>query len=278
MDTSAGIFIDDAGTPGATSRSALLHNDRKSWAAVIVPNQAASKLSTALSIFLDGIGTDHGAKELHFAEIYGGRGVFEDVPIDKRYELMDLMAAIFANFQLPIFFQTCSPGFLSELRPKIGALPKIRFLDLEKHDHFALLLLLFQVRRFVTEHRQHFTDPLPVVVDEGLAKAGTTLEIPLWEDVFQSGQIEFRKSHECAFLQLADFAAFSISRAQWLLAGGNLKPRDVRFLEIVSARRLCIINLPSVEISPGSYTTAEYEKSLREDRLAKGLPDDPPSG
>lgn len=274
---SAGIYIDDAGTPGAVSRSTFLHKDRKSWAAVVVPEQAAPKLATALNIFLKGIATDHAAKELHFTDIYGGRGAFEDVPINKRYELIDLMATIFEEFQLPIFFQTCSPELLSELRPKIGVVPKIRFLDLKRHDHFALLFLLFQVRRFVGEHKQHFRRPLPVVIDEGLAKAGVVLQLPRWVDTFQKGRVEFRKSHECPFLQLADFAAFAISRGQWLLGKGDLKPRDIRFLEIVSAGRLCIINLPSVAISPDSHTADDYDKYLKQDRRAKGLPDEPPT-
>src|SRR5436190_17053453 len=106
---SAGIYIDDAGTPGAMSPSAFLHTERKSWAAVVVPEEAAPKLTIALDIFLEGIATDYAAKELHFADIYGGRGAFEKVPIDKRFELIDLMSTIFEEFQLPILFQTCSP-------------------------------------------------------------------------------------------------------------------------------------------------------------------------
>src|SRR3989442_9605087 len=119
MQMSAGIYIDEAGTPGAVSPSAFLHTDRKSWAAVVIPETAAPELATALEIFLEGIGSDYAAQELHFADIYGGRGAFKDIPIEKRFELIDLMASIFEKFQLPILFQTCSPEFLSEMRPEI---------------------------------------------------------------------------------------------------------------------------------------------------------------
>ncbi|MFX0200788.1 MAG: DUF3800 domain-containing protein [Candidatus Hodarchaeota archaeon] len=276
LQMSGGIYIDDAGTPGAVSPSAFLHTDRKSWAAVIVPEKAAPELATGLEIFLKGIRIDYAAAELHFTDIYGGRGTFKDVPIEKRYELIDLMAGIFEKFQLPILFQTCSPEFLSEIRPKFQFGPKIHFLNLDKHDHFALLFLLYQVRRFVHEHKQHFRRSLPVIIDEGLVKAGTVLELPDWADAFREGRVEFRKSHECPFLQLADFAAFAIGRSQWLLGKGELKPRDIRFMEIVSAERLCVINLPSVVVSPDRHTVADYDEYLKRDRREKGLPDDPP--
>ncbi|MBI4459184.1 MAG: DUF3800 domain-containing protein [Acidobacteria bacterium] len=200
------------------------------------------------------------------------------MPIEERYELIDLMVQIFEKFQLPIVFQTCSPEFLSEIRPKIGVLPKIDFLDLDKPDHFALFVLLLQVRRFMADHRQYFGRALPVIIDEGLVKSGVVVELPHWADSFRKGRVEFRKSHECAFLQLADFAAFAISRTQWLLAKGNLKRHDVRFLEIVSNERLCVINLPSAPISLDNHTAANYDRYMKRDRRAKGLPDDPPSG
>ena len=137
---SAGIYIDDSGTPGAQSPSAFLDRDRKSWAAVIVPDDAASDVGACLDIFLEGIRRDHSANELHFTDIESGRGSFQNTSIEQRFELIDLMAAIFEKFQLPIVFQTCSPAFLSEIRQKFTLDQKIGFLNTSRHDHFALLL------------------------------------------------------------------------------------------------------------------------------------------
>ena len=67
------IAIDDAGTPGTTSRSKNLHKDRKSWAAVIVPPDFAVEVDECLSIFIAGVRQDYGAEELHFTDIYSGR-------------------------------------------------------------------------------------------------------------------------------------------------------------------------------------------------------------
>jgi hypothetical protein len=272
-----GIYVDDAGTPGVQSPSDFLHADRKSWAAVIVPDSAAAQVATALDIFLAGFGAEFGARELHFTDIYSGRFAFDGVAIEKRYELIDLMATIFAKFQLPILFQTCSPEFMSEIRQMSRFDFSVGPLNLNKHDHLSLLYLLFQVRCFMTEHSQHFKRALPVIVDEGLAKAGAAIDVPTWSDLIQGGRIEFHRSHESPFLQLADFAAFAIARTQWLAAKGNLKGRDLQFLRIVSAERLCMINLPLVNMSAEDLGPAKYDEILRRDRRSKGLPDDLPS-
>jgi hypothetical protein len=278
MHLQGGIYIDDAGTPGVVSPSFFLHKNRKSWAAVIVPDQAAGDLKMALDMFLEGMATDYGVNELHFNEIYSGRkrSPFEDVCTDDRFELINLVTDIFEKFQLPIFFQTTSPEFLSELRPKIQ-LPKVGFFDLDKHDHFGLVFLLFQVRGFIHKYHGHFPNPLPVIIDEDLVKAGVSVDMGRWEDTFQCGKVEFQRSHEEPFLQLADFAASAIARCQWLLGRGNLNPRDTQFMEIVSSERLYIINLPSVATSRVGHTTQDYDDYLRQNRRSKGLPDEPPS-
>ena len=139
-----------------------------------------------------------------------------------------------------------------------------------------LFYLLVQVRKFIVTHNEHFKKPLRVIIDEGLCKAGFFVKIPRWNDLFRDGQLEFRKSHDCAFLQLADFAAFVISRGQWLLGKGDLKPRDIEFLRIISAERLCVINLPLVETLPDRHTTEIYDNFLKKDRQAKRLKKDPP--
>jgi hypothetical protein len=102
MHHQGGIYIDDAGTPGVVSPSVFLHKNRKSWAAVIVPDQAAGDLKMALDMFLEGMATDYEVNELHFNEIYSGRkrSPFEDVCTDDRFELINLVTDIFEKFSI----------------------------------------------------------------------------------------------------------------------------------------------------------------------------------
>ena len=86
-----GYYIDDAGTPGVRSKSAFLSESRKSWCAVVVPRRASHPVSAALALLLFGIRQDYGAEELHFSEIYSGRGVWRGVAIEDRMKIFDLM-------------------------------------------------------------------------------------------------------------------------------------------------------------------------------------------
>jgi hypothetical protein len=107
-DANGIVVIDDSGTPGTAAKSRLLHLDRKTWVAVAVPPSMRLDLHRALERFIDGVLGDYGANELHFTDIYSGRGPYKGVSIDKRYELFDLMAGVFEAFRLPILNQTCS--------------------------------------------------------------------------------------------------------------------------------------------------------------------------
>ena len=48
-----GIYIDDAGNPGASSPSVFLSESRKSWAAIIIPQEIADEVEVAMRLFLD---------------------------------------------------------------------------------------------------------------------------------------------------------------------------------------------------------------------------------
>lgn len=129
------VAVDDSGTPGITPKSLSLHADRKTWAAVIVPPAAVSKLRHGLEIFIEGVRGEYGVDELHFTDIYNGRRAFRDIEIEKRYEIIDLMANVFGAFRLPIFIQTCSPEDLAEIRAEMANWPaKMPWFKLDNHE------------------------------------------------------------------------------------------------------------------------------------------------
>ena len=86
-----GVYIDDSGNPGADSPSVFLPESRKSWAAIIIPSSISDELKTGMSIFLRGVKEDFNADELHFTDIYSGRGVWKNVSVKKRIEIFDLI-------------------------------------------------------------------------------------------------------------------------------------------------------------------------------------------
>ena len=176
LEFGAGVYIDDAGTPGVESKSRYLHKDRKSWAAVIVPPDDEIELRSALEIFLTGIRTEFGADELHFTDIYGGRGQFKGIDPLRRIELIELVAGLFDAFRLPILYQTSSPQFLLEHQENadLNAIESGWF-NLNRHEHFSLFLLCCRVAGFARKHKQYYSEKLRLVVDEGLAKKGASV-------------------------------------------------------------------------------------------------------
>ncbi|MBS0417033.1 MAG: DUF3800 domain-containing protein [Proteobacteria bacterium] len=271
------IAVDDSGTPGVAPKSAFLHVNRKTWAAVIVPAAAVASLRTGLQLFIDGVRGEFGVDELHFTDIYNGRGAFKPVPIEKRYELFDLMATLFASFKLPIVVQTLSPQYLAETRQYMREWPKrLPWFKSHNHEHVGLLFLLCRVRMFMREQQQVLAKPLSLVIDEGLLKAGSAVSVPGWADLFLGGCASFQSSHQFPFLQLADFAAFVVARAQWIVSAGISKERDVQFLRIVSPERLWYVNLPMAKVSPNEDSAKQYGRVIQADRMLKRLPADPP--
>lgn len=227
-------------------------------------------------MFIDGVRGDYGVDELHFTDIYNGRGPFKGVAIERRYELFDLMAELFRAFEPAIFIQTCSPESLAEIRTQMEDWPaSLPWFRLDNHEHVAFLFLLCRVRMFIREQHRILPRPVPLVIDEGLLKAGAKLSMPGWSDLFAGGCATFEKSRENCFLQLADFAAFSIARTQWIASAGISKHRDREFLKIVSPERLWVVNLPGGAITPDETSAMQYERVLQADRALKGLPLDP---
>ena len=277
-----GYYIDDAGTPGAESKSAFLDKSRKSWCAVIVSERAAEPLNRGVQIFLRGVKQDYGVDELHFSDVYSGKGRWKTVPVAERIEIFDLMTIVFERFKLPVIFQTVSQSmysdharFFSRMMAKLG-----EFWDISSIPHFGLLSMCYQISKnfdyLKMEYPSDFPRPLSAYVDEGLAKAGAEVKLPNWEHAIEGGKLTFQSSVDNPGLQLADFAAFSISRSQWIAAkqekGEPIRDGDRHIMSISGKLN---VNLPRVEIDPADFSREDYERFLRWDRVAKGLPEYP---
>lgn len=269
------ISIDDTGTPGIESKSEFLHDNRKSWAAVIVPDDIAPSVDECLDIFTSGIRQDFGAEELHFTDIYSGREAFKDVALKERIKIFEMMGQVFRHFDLPVIYQTMSEEYRSELLQRMGlAKFKAGQWNFDRIEHVGLFALCSRVSGFVEEHKPHFPEPLIGQIDEGLVKAGSCFELAAFGNAFANCRIESVNSSDARRVQLADFAAFCIGRSQWISAlmhqNRKLNPGEMQFLAIVQSMN--VVNLTSTEVDPATFTVEDYDELLKIDRLAKGLP------
>ena len=244
LKVKAGIYIDDAGTPGAVSKSILLDESRKSWCGVIIPPAASAEISALMEIFLAGVKKDYGVEELHCTDIYSGRGAW-DIPPAERIEIFNLLSQIVIKFNLPIFYQTLDKNFKEDYADFSKDIQKYKmeFWDFQNISHMSLIFLIMRIKEGIKELREiasknAFDHVFSLYVDEGIAKAGNRIRVPaLTEDVFKE-QIVFENSKDCVGIQIADFVAFICSKSQWIMmkkdAGKPFSRADKHILEIAS--------------------------------------------
>jgi len=273
------IYVDDSGNPGADSGSAYLPSSRKSWTAVIVPTVIADNVKAAMDIFLAGVRQDFGADELHFTEIWSGKGPWKGISTSKRAEMIGLMAGLMSSFSLPIVQQTVSEQTLDDHPDFRASLEGERVGDWKLDDisHLGLLLLCSSVARHVREMKvagpDEFNLPFPLYVDEGMLPAGGSKRLPNWSDVIEGPEAHFRRSTDVSGIQLADFAAFIITRTQWEAVkrapGPVFQPAEDVILR--AAAGLNILNLPTIRTTPSQLGREKYDEWLAKDRKVKGL-------
>ena len=138
------------------------------------------------------------------------------------------------------------------------------------------------VAQYLREFRQDAPDafdfPMPLFVDEGLMKAGGKATLPNWGDVLSGPRAEFCRSSEVPGIQLADFAAFSLTRSQWITvkhkAGEPVSDAEREFLRTTS--QLNVLNLAVFHVEESEFGRDAFEKILSADRSEKGLSPRPP--
>ncbi|MCZ0963234.1 DUF3800 domain-containing protein [Paracoccus sp. EF6] len=282
MRVRPGIYVDDSGNPGTDSGSIHLSKTRKSWTAVIIPPSLARVCSQIMDIFLKGIKQDHCATELHFTDIFSGRGVWKKVDIEDRIKMFRLMASFVARMELPIVHVTTSQETLNDhsLFFKGIRLDSNQFWDISV-PRFGFLRCCLEISEYAREMRAYghpdFNDTLPMFADEGLAVAGSIIPLPNWGDVIYGPSVRFSRSQDVAGIQIADFAAFTISRTQWIVAqrrfGTPVSRSDEEFLRY--GAELNVVNLPRVSVQKTHLSKEHLESILEQDRISKGLTSKP---
>lgn len=241
-----GVFIDDTGSPGLKTPG--LHEQRKSWVAVIVPpHQTAevmNQLPSALSL-LQELGLND--PEFHFTDIWSGKAEYHKVDLQQRLGIFRFMAHIFATYRFKVLVQTFDPENASDIQDRADWPERLGPLKFADHEDLALIFALLRVRMHL-KAIEGGNATACVVVDEGRLASGKAIVIPGLAPTFFSGAILFASSRLVHPIQLADFAAFVMNRWQLLRVRECLSELDKTFLEILSPIVECFINIDSVQV------------------------------
>jgi hypothetical protein len=107
---------------------------------------------------------------------------------------------------------------------------------------------------------------------------GRDRALPNWRDVIEGPAARFRQSSNMAGLQLADFAAFAITRSLWAIVKRKPRPAFAKAEAAIlqAASVLNVLNLPMRTTASEELGRGSYEDWMGDDREAKGLPRRPP--
>lgn len=238
------VFIDDTGSPGLQDTPSNLHPDRKTWVAVVVPKTQIAEVWEQFPNALEEVNKLFGVNEFHFTDIYMGRKAFRNVSIDLRLALFRFMAKIFEIYRFPIFVQTLDPKSIEDIRSRRKFPKQVGCFNLQRHEDFALFLLLLRVKWYLEKFYTADNKLARVFVDEGYKKNGIGIRIPSLNKVFVDGTICFARSDTILPLQLADFAAFSLNRSQLIIGKEKPNYRDEELLRILSPIAWNYQNIP----------------------------------
>lgn len=270
------VVVDETGNPGQSTGSKYLHPNRKSWAAVVLSPDKFAIAARELPLAIETLREICGGDEFHMTDIYRGHKSFKGVSIEKRLGAIAFLAHIFAEYRYPILFQSLDPiGAIALSNPIFHR--KLGSLDLRKHDELALWMLLVRIRDYISGDDDLAHTSAHVVLDES-GKWKDSRAVDISETLsdpraFAGQKIYSRNSKGFPLIQLADFAAFTVNRQQWLmtLPRERITDFDLEFLRIVSGANMNLINIKQVRMSLDTWQPQEYDFLREVDDEIKGV-------
>lgn len=250
------VFIDDSGIHKKTEgKNPTL--EEKIFTAVVVPPSCASevlnetfKISNELrQVCQESLGAPE-VKEFHFCDIFHKKNEFEDIPLKSRIGMFEFMAMFIEHYPVEIvtvgWQEMRNRKLVQDLKSLIQSKHLLSF-DFENIEHSAFLLLTFKLRNHVKEKQW---ETLPVVFcDEGLYNKDRALisNMSLFEYFYQKA-VFFVDSTEIPGIQIADFAAFLLSRhnavlPKWL-KNVKLNQMDTTILKLMNRLHSKYVGLP----------------------------------
>lgn len=246
-EDSACVFVDDSGSQGQRQNIPHLPDDRFSWVGVVIPPRYGGNVFCQMDECLQWMEEKYDARELHFSDILGGKGAWKGVDFEERIQIFRAFSYIISKEKFPIINQTLWPGH-SKLEDISNWLPVFAGKDKSDPKFCSLALLLLKILLFLWE--QGWKKAI-IVVDEGIQKAGSTLIFENSAPFFKASEVWFASSEMVPPLQLADFAAYSLNRAQVLTGKEKKTNADIEFLLAFESMANCYsdVKVRRVEIS-----------------------------
>jgi len=209
-----------------------------------------------------------GTDEFHFTDMYNHKNKFSNIKIEETLEILETFAELFQIFDLKIFVSTMNS--YEKTRNYQSLLNGVEFLtslfNLPNNEKSkALLMTYIKAKVYVKD------DSIDeIICDEGLRNAGIIEKTPN-----ESLKMKFESSKSNRILQLADYAAWFVTRAKNIMDKVSNKKMindiDRRVLEIYASLENNYVNLKKNKINLDDLSQFSYDKII--DNFKKNIND-----
>ena len=221
------IYIDDTGR-NEKSLSEFDFGNLSTWVALIIEPE----IKNVINLNIEAVRHSYKIEEFHFAEIYAGKKQFSKITIDQRIEIFCVFAELFKSFKIPIIIQSLAHKDLEFARiPNFANESKDGF-NFKDQKQLALWFLLQRIVQ--KDYLKNIPKPIDFYIDSGIQKANTKKNIPFLKDFASNSEITFLDSKNSNFIQLIDFAAYTLNRCRWIMLNNKKSENDQLFLQIAS--------------------------------------------
>ncbi len=250
------LFVDDTGF-NKNKNSRRLNDENISMVGCLVAVDKIQDLANELNFQLSELKELYDADEYHFTDICNHKNQFEGIDGYDALSMIQLFAEIIKEYDIKIVTQTITSEMLEKNNDLISEVDKIaakcglsNTSEAQKNESRALILNILNAKKYV-ESLSGDNEIAAVFCDEGLRKNNAETKIKLGgKDV----EIDFCSSKEFPYLQVADFAAWALTRSKLNLEKSQekeMKDFDLMTMKILEDIVPNYINIEAVSTNAG---------------------------
>lgn len=207
------LYIDDTGLNTKEKTSTILQNEIATHAGVIIPEIAKDDLNNIMTNLGNFLYARYDTDEFHFTDIYNRNGKFKDIQIQETIQILETFTELFKTYNLEIVASTINSLYFEKIEPYTEEINKaLKAINLPVNEKSQTLFFTYTKAKQYIEDEYVNPNLYQIVCDEGLRKKGASLSIP-----GSKTTIEFKSSADDKLLQLADFAAWFMTRSKNIL-------------------------------------------------------------
>ena len=247
--------LDDTGFDASKTNSQVLQNEDVTYVGLVMQEYTYGLLKNFMAAMCAKLYKTYGSSEFHFTDMYNQKGKFKNLSKEEFLEIVETFAEAIHTFDIDIFTQTV-PKNIFEQNEALDkgiqhALEILQMKKSQKNKNF--ILSLTQLKRFMSA--MYIQPKLKrIICDEGIRKADSSLEFQ-FKGSSDSMLVDFKSSAQTPVLQMADFAAWMLTRSKQILSkkGEELNKVDMSILQCFKNISPSYANLALVVFSPEDW-------------------------